>query len=79
MIEGVCDEFRLPYFACRGNNSESEQYKAGKRFEALLARGVTPIVLHLGDHDPSGLDMTRDNETDSPCSPGEASRSAGLR
>ena len=61
VIEGVCDEFRLPYFACRGNNSESEQYKAGKRFEAHLANGVTPIVLHLGDHDPSGLDMTRDN------------------
>jgi hypothetical protein len=60
VIENVCDEFRLPYFACRGNNSESEQYKAGKRFEALLARGLTPIVLHLGDHDPSGLDMTRD-------------------
>ncbi len=61
VIEGVCDEFRLPYFACRGNNSESEQYKAGKRFEAHLANGLTPIVLHLGDHDPNGLDMTRDN------------------
>jgi hypothetical protein len=57
----VCDEFRLPYFACRGNNSESEQYKAGKRFEAHLADGLTPVVLHLGDHDPNGLDMTRDN------------------
>jgi hypothetical protein len=61
VIEGICDEFRVPYFACRGNNSESEIYKAGKRFEAQLARGVTPIVLHLGDHDPNGLDMTRDN------------------
>jgi hypothetical protein len=61
VIERVCGEFRLPYFACRGNNSESEQYKAGKRFERHLANGVTPIVLHLGDHDPNGLDMTRDN------------------
>jgi hypothetical protein len=61
VIEGVCDEYRLPYFACRGNNSESEQYKAGKRFEALLESGLTPVVLHLGDHDPNGLDMTRDN------------------
>jgi hypothetical protein len=26
-----------------------------------LAKGMTPIVLHLGDHDPNGLDMTRDN------------------
>jgi hypothetical protein len=61
VIEGVCDEYRVPYFACRGNNSESEQYKAGKRFEEHLANGPTPIVLHLGDHDPNGLDMTRDN------------------
>jgi hypothetical protein len=61
VIEAVCDEFRIPYFACRGNNSESEQYGAGKRFEAAIAAGLTPIVLHLGDHDPNGLDMTRDN------------------
>ena len=61
VIEGVCHEFRLPYFACRGNNSDSEQYVAGKRFEAQAAAGLTPIVLHLGDHDPNGLDMTRDN------------------
>jgi len=61
VIEGVCGEYRLPYFACRGNNSESEQYKAGKRFESSLASCVVPIVLHLGDHDPNGLDMTRDN------------------
>jgi hypothetical protein len=62
IIESVCEEFRVPYFACRGNNSESEQYKAGKRFEEHLANGLTPIILHLGDHDPNGLDMTRDNQ-----------------
>jgi hypothetical protein len=61
VIEGICDEFRLPCFPCRGNNSESEQYKAGKRFEAYFASGLAPVVLHLGDHDPNGLDMTRDN------------------
>jgi len=61
VIEGVCNDYRVPHFACRGNNSESEQYKAGKRFERHLADGLTPIVLHLGDHDPNGIDMTRDN------------------
>jgi len=50
-----------PHFACRGNNSESLQYQAGKRFEEYLDEGLTPIVLHLGDHDPNGIDMTRDN------------------
>ena len=61
VIENVCEEFRVPYFACRGNNSESEQYKAGKRFADYRDEGLTPLVLHLGDHDPNGLDMTRDN------------------
>jgi hypothetical protein len=51
----------VPYFACRGNNSQSEQYAAGKRFAEYEADGFIPIVLHLGDHDPNGLDMTRDN------------------
>jgi hypothetical protein len=61
VIEGVCEEFRVPHFPCRGNNSESEQYKAGKRFADCRQKGLTPIVLHLGDRDPNGLDMTRDN------------------
>jgi hypothetical protein len=61
VIEGICAEYRVPYFACRGNNSESEQYKAGKRFQRHLIEGLIPVVLHLGDHDPNGLDMTRDN------------------
>jgi hypothetical protein len=61
VIEGACDEFRVPHFPVRGNNSESEQYKAGKRFAEYRKKGLTPIVLHLGDHDPNGIDMTRDN------------------
>jgi hypothetical protein len=61
VIEGVCTEWRVPYFACRGNNSETLQYQAGKRFDRHLADGLIPIVLHLGDHDPNGIDMTRDN------------------
>lgn len=62
VIEKVCRDYRVPFFACRGNVSQSEQYSAGKRFAAVLDEGRTPIVLHLGDHDPSGIDMTRDNE-----------------
>lgn len=61
VIEPACDRWRLPHFACRGYSSQSEQYNAGKRFAAVRSRGKVPIVLHLGDHDPSGIDMTRDN------------------
>lgn len=61
VIERICELFRVPYFACRGYNSQSEQWAAGRRFQHTLEQGQIPIVLHLGDHDPSGIDMTRDN------------------
>lgn len=60
VIEGVCKELRVPYFACRGYASQSEIYDAGKRFRDTYRDRQIPLVLHLGDHDPSGLDMTRD-------------------
>lgn len=62
VIAGVCEECQVSYFACRGYNSQSEQWAAGQRFKNYLRRGQLPIVFHLGDHDPSGIDMTRDNE-----------------
>jgi hypothetical protein len=62
IIAGVCDEFDVPYFACRGYNSQSEQWAAGMRLERYHANGQIPIILHLGDHDPSGIDMTADNQ-----------------
>jgi hypothetical protein len=61
VIESICRRWRVPYFACRGNNSETMQYQAGKRFAEYVENGFFPLVLHLGDHDPNGLDMTRDN------------------
>jgi hypothetical protein len=61
VIEGVCTELRVPYFAHRGNNSQTLQYQAGRRFADFLDQGLIPLVLHLADHDPNGIDMTRDN------------------
>lgn len=61
VIEPVCERWRIPYFACRGYSSQSAQYTAGKRFADVRDSGQLPLVLHLGDHDPSGMDMTRDN------------------
>jgi hypothetical protein len=51
---------RVPYFSCRGYVSQSEMYGAAKRMRARNDSGFEPVVIHLGDHDPSGLDMTRD-------------------
>jgi hypothetical protein len=60
VIEGICTDLRVPYFATIGNNSQTLQYQAGKRFAEYFDHGLTPIVLHLADHDPNGIDMTRD-------------------
>ena len=60
VIEGVCCEFDVPFFSCRGYTSQSEMWGAGRRLAAWRAGGYVPILFHLGDHDPSGLDMTRD-------------------
>lgn len=61
VIGDICNELRVDFFACKGYNSQSEQWRAGQRFADYVRRGQRPIVFHLGDHDPSGLDMTRDN------------------
>ncbi|WP_026793181.1 hypothetical protein [Pleomorphomonas oryzae] len=60
VIQPVCEELRLPYFACRGYTSQSELYEAGRRLASRSRGGKRVIILHLGDHDPSGIDMTRD-------------------
>lgn len=60
VIEGVCNELDIAYFSCRGYTSQSEMWSAAQRLKRYAAKGQTPIVLHLGDHDPSGKDMTRD-------------------
>lgn len=61
VIERACEAYRLPWLSCRGYMSQSEMWAAARRFERQYDLGREQIVvLHLGDHDPSGIDMTRD-------------------
>lgn len=61
VFERVChEEWDLPYFSCRGYTSDSEIWAAAMRLRSYQLRGQTPVILHFGDHDPSGIDMTRD-------------------
>lgn len=48
------------YLACRGYMSVSEMYATAARYRRYFDRGQDVLLLHLGDHDPSGVDMTRD-------------------
>lgn len=62
VIGRVAERWDCSWFACRGYVSQSEQWGAGQRFLRYLRSGQAVTVLHLGDHDPSGMDMTRDIE-----------------
>jgi hypothetical protein len=52
----------VDYFCCRGYVSVSEMHNAGRRFSGYSDAGQAVTVLYLGDHDPSGIDMSRDIE-----------------
>ncbi len=60
VIEGICTELDVPHFACRGYTSQSEMWGAAQRLIEREKAGKTTTIIHLGDHDPSGIDMTRD-------------------
>ena len=57
VLQRACRMYGVPYFSCRGYPSQSAIYEAANRHKEYKKR---VIVLHLGDHDPSGVDMTRD-------------------
>lgn len=62
IIERACQPWDVPWFCCRGYTSQSEMWDAAMRLMRKKGRGQKLHIIHLGDHDPSGIDMTRDIE-----------------
>lgn len=61
VIERACEPLDIGYLSCRGYVSQSAMWRAAGRFCRQERNGKDcTILLHLGDHDPSGIDMTRD-------------------
>jgi hypothetical protein len=60
VVERACRDFTVPFLSCRGYVSQSEMWRAGRRCAREVENGKDVVILHLGDHDPSGIDMTRD-------------------
>jgi hypothetical protein len=60
VIESVARRLDVTSFACRGYPSASEMWAASQRLIRYCLAGHRPVIIHLGDHDPSGVDMTRD-------------------
>ena len=62
VVENTCWGYDVTSLACRGYMSQSEQWAASQRFLGFIREGKRVVIVHLGDHDPSGVDMSRDNE-----------------
>ncbi len=61
IVGKACSELDVNFFSCRGYVSQSEMWSAAERLKRKQKIGGKNIVLlHLGDHDPSGKDMSRD-------------------
>lgn len=63
VIEGTCRKHDVACFSCRGYSSQSAMWRAARKFRQYWmnpGNKQRTVILHLGDHDPSGVDMTRD-------------------
>ncbi len=58
----VCKAFDIGITANKGYSSSSTMYEIGKRIREKAMEEKKITILYLGDHDPSGIDMTRDVE-----------------
>jgi hypothetical protein len=64
VVEAACRPFDVNFFSCRGYVSQTEMWLAAQRMirRSQFKGNPTTVLLHLGDHDPSGRDMSRDIE-----------------
>lgn len=62
IVETPCSRWDVPFLACKGYTSQSEMWGAAQRLMGYIDRkgAERVVILHLGDHDPSGIDMSRD-------------------
>jgi len=56
----VCEELDIAITANKGYSSSSTMYEIGQRLNYRSIEGKQIAIIYLGDHDPSGIDMTRD-------------------
>lgn len=56
----VCQALDVRFCANKGYSSSSAMYFTAYRLISAINRGCNIHIIYLGDHDPSGIDMTRD-------------------
>ena len=60
IIQPVCSKWDVLFMANRGYSSQSAMYETYRRLHREILKKDRVRVIYLGDHDPSGLDMTED-------------------
>ena len=60
VLKRVTQKYHIKLIVNKGYSSTSAMYNAYERFSDKLNDGKKVVILYLGDHDPSGLDMIRD-------------------
>jgi hypothetical protein len=63
IIAPVCREFDVPYYSLRGWGRPSDKMEAARRYSAYAESGQRSVILHAGDHDPTGLSATENIKT----------------
>jgi hypothetical protein len=62
ILKPVADKYHIYFGVNKGYSSASTMYDLAQRIKKKIEAGKKAVILYLGDHDPSGLDMVRDIE-----------------
>jgi hypothetical protein len=60
VIGRPASRWHVPYMACKGSPSTSAVHDAAQRFRRIERQGRVTHLVYLGDHDPTGIDISRD-------------------
>jgi hypothetical protein len=60
VVQQVAGRWDVTSFACKGSPSTSAMHEAAVRIRAHERQGRKTAIIYLGDHDPTGLDISRD-------------------
>jgi len=60
VISPLCKKWQISFIVNRGYTSASSIFESKQRLLDQVWKNKKCIILYLGDHDPSGLDMIRD-------------------
>lgn len=60
VLKPISEKYHIYFGFNKGYSSASTMYDLAQRIKEKIQEGKKAIILYLGDHDPSGLDMVRD-------------------